>query len=219
MAAALWFTLVTLPLAAVASNKALDARWPSTRTLVWVDLTGGPVLPASWAQHEATRMLAQAGLAGRWRTGGANQVLAPGELAVILLERRGGARGGTLVLGACRPAGDAPAVWVYLEDVRKTLGLPERGALPARETLQLARALGRVTAHELIHMAAPGLSHASSGLMSARLDRRELLSRDLAVDVETRRSLTGNSWVPQGAPMAWNTAASVSSKGASIEAH
>jgi hypothetical protein len=225
MQAVVWFVLLALPLGAAEVARVtpmrMDERRAATTTLVWVDLTRRAPLPAAWVQQEAARLLRQGGLEGAWRSGAANEVLQPGELAVILLERRGSTGRAPLVMGACDPSSGTPAVWVFLDDVKRTLGYPAGVPLPARETLLLARAVGRVVAHELIHMAVPDLGHADTGLMSARLDRRDLLSRGLIVDRDTRRDLSRlspNSWLPQSPSMAWNRSRSVSSVSVSSEA-
>jgi hypothetical protein len=222
MPAVLWFALFFAGAAHPEVGDAARRNPPAQAVtrLVWVDLARSGPVPAAWAQQEASRMLRQGGLHASWRTGAANQVLAPGELAVILLERRP-TPGSTLVLGACTPGRGTPAVWIYVDEVKSTLGYPARVALPARETVMLARAVGRVAAHELIHMAAPALRHAATGLMAARLDRRDLLSSRLSVDGATRRGLSGlspNSWLPQAGSMAWNAPRSVSSISVSSEA-
>jgi hypothetical protein len=225
MQAVVWFVLLALPFGATEVARVtpmrMDERRPETTTLVWVDLTRRAPLPAAWVQQEAARLLRQGGLESAWRTGAGNEVLQPGELAVILLERRAPAARPAPVMGACLPSSGTPAVWVFLDDVKRTLGYPAGVPLPARETMLLARAVGRVAAHELIHMAVPGRGHAGTGLMSARLDRRDLLSRSLTVDTGTRRDLSRlspNSWLPQPPYMAWNRSRSVSSVSVSSEA-
>jgi hypothetical protein len=79
------------------------------------------------------------------------------------------------------------AVWAFLEPVRWTLGLAQRG--PVRpvagfEEQDLGLAIGRVVAHEVIHAIAPEEPHSRDGLMNHSLDRAFLLGR--RADLDTR---------------------------------
>jgi hypothetical protein len=89
-----------------------------------------------------------------------------------------------------RPA-STRSLWVLLPGVKRALGLdptPGRASAALGGRL-MSRAIGRVVAHELIHVLAPSIGHASSGLMSGKLVRAQLLGRDITVDPVTRRAL------------------------------
>ena len=46
----------------------------------------------------------------------------------------------------------------------------------------VARAVGRILAHELVHLIAPDLPHARSGLMGASVGRAQLLGNGVGLD-------------------------------------
>jgi hypothetical protein len=76
--------------------------------------------------------------------------------------------------------------------VRRILELDlasSRGFQHGLSKAELARALARVVAHEVFHVVAPAVPHASSGLMSGRLGRAELLRRESRIDSGSRRAL------------------------------
>ena len=50
---------------------------------------------------------------------------------------------------------------------------------------QLGQAVGRVVAHEVIHLIAPGRPHAAEGLMCESLTRLDLIRRHIYIDAET----------------------------------
>lgn len=84
-------------------------------------------------------------------------------------------------------------IFVFLSAVRATLGhdvvygptavRPDR----PRELEELSRAVGRVVAHELIHVLAPERGHARSGLMRKTLTRKLLLGPEIELDAASRR--------------------------------
>ena len=96
------------------------------------------------------------------------------------------------VLGATILKDDgAHAVWVYLPHVANALGLdPDRPtSWNAAEVSQLATALGRVAAHEIIHALAPDLPHTAGGLMAERMGRGALLGPSVEVPLEFQQAL------------------------------
>jgi hypothetical protein len=121
-----------------------------------------------------------------WRRGEAGELARPGEVRVILLDRTA-AKSGKPVLGATPPRFDVdPFVWVHVPSVRAAIGLDPRGsaftmAPPASRALAIA--LGRVVAHELVHVLAPSVPH-GTGLMSALLTYRQLTAWSIPFDAE-----------------------------------
>src|SRR5262249_11413317 len=91
------------------------------------------------------------------------------------------------VMGATRRGDNGHlAVWVFPDQVAWALGLDidMRGSWGSRSEAMFARALARVASHEVVH--ALGVAdHASSGLMTAALDRRALESSWLEIDSHT----------------------------------
>jgi hypothetical protein len=108
------------------------------------------------------------------------------DVRVVLLDQVRLDGRGTRILGEthARPL-EFPAVWILVPNVRAMLEQTERGATPHL----LARALALVTAHEVLHVLAPGLRHASHGLMRPGLAARDLTRPSLPVNNAFRRAL------------------------------
>jgi hypothetical protein len=158
-------------------------------TLVWVDPTSRAGFAADGAIREATAMLAAAGAAVRWRRTDAPMLLAAGELAVIVVAPP--PRSGRTVMGSTQLDAAVPAVWVHPDTVAGVLGLGRLapGAWTPGDRRGFERALGRVVAHEVVHAVLASPRHASVGLMSRSLLRRDLLAPSLRVDTDTRRAV------------------------------
>ena len=76
------------------------------------------------------------------------------------------------------------AIWVFLRSVRWTLGhdLGRRGRASRADSRELALALARVVAHEVVHAIAPDEPHSHRGLMSHSLNRSFLLGKGAPLD-------------------------------------
>lgn len=72
-------------------------------------------------------------------------------------------------------------IFVFYPALQRALGQSSNDLSP-RDVAYAARATARVLAHELVHVLAPGLGHAGSGLMSRKFGRRELLSDTIELD-------------------------------------
>jgi hypothetical protein len=111
------------------------------------------------------------------------------------------------VLGATRPRFPvARVVWVRVPNVRAAVGVSQSGPLillSASDRLAVGVAIGRVVAHEVLHALAPSLPH-GTGLMSSRLNRRQLTGAAVPVDPEAalafRAALRGEPALPAPAP-------------------
>jgi hypothetical protein len=136
------------------------------------------------------------GIAIEWRDGSLGTTLqADGpqgrELPLIVLPDAPAPLRGRSILGLV-PGGDAgapSAVWIFAEPTRATLGLPARARPDAVDRALLARALGRVAAHEVVHALAPQLPHAVAGLMRNSLSREDLLGPLPAVSEGSLRAV------------------------------
>ena len=145
---------------------ALDRRTPAATAspalaLVWFD--PDRLLPSASEPlgREVAATFRDIGVEVAWRQGGPGRSCGEGpvpEIPVILLPtdpRRGneGAHVMGLVMRDQRPT---RAVWVFLSSVRWTLGdpAPERPLTP-RQDREVALALARVVAHEVVHAIAP----------------------------------------------------------------
>lgn len=110
-----------------------------------------------------------------WRRGALGTVYGGGplrEIPVILLkEPPGSFKSNVQVLGLV-PKGQPTAIWIFVENVRRTLSLSMTEAISPRV---LAIAVGRVIAHEIVHSLAPEFAHTKRGLMRHALDRNALV--------------------------------------------
>jgi hypothetical protein len=155
---------------------------PADLSLVWYDPSGALADGFPALADEARSIFRSLGVEASWRVGGAYGGAAIPEVPVILLvhdpmKRRRPER----VLGLVVPDQEPQrAVWVFLENLRLTLGSP--ASLDPRGVDALGRALGRVVAHEVVHAIAPDAPHAGDGLMRHALSRNFLLGPKAAVD-------------------------------------
>lgn len=164
--------LFGLQLCAAAATAAPAVADDATRwlTIQWSDPEGLFPFPMADLAAEARAVFAPLGIGLRWASAEATRV-ARDQVQVILLARdRSNGRMGERTL-ACVQAGprSQAAAWILVPQVRASLGLPA-DRVPGEGPI-LARALARVIAHELIHVVAPGLPHASKGLMKPTLGR------------------------------------------------
>ena len=159
-------------------------------TFVWVDVAN--VVPSAYAtaSEEAASILARAGLNCVFRQGDSRSSTLPGEFFVVLLPHtHGGRTPGRLVMGSVKARHGRPddedVVRVYVEPILEVLSL--RSADQDRP--RVARAIGRVIAHEVIHIAAPLLGHSKRGLMAAALTAKELVGPRVQIDHNFRAAL------------------------------
>jgi hypothetical protein len=122
---------------------------------------------------ETSAIFREMGVDTGWRRGGLGTVHGSGplrEIPVILLaEAPGRLKSQRDVLGLI-PKDQPAAIWVFVDNVRLAIG-----PLAAADGRQLALAIGRVVAHEMVHSLAPQLGHTRSGLMKHALDRDALV--------------------------------------------
>jgi hypothetical protein len=122
---------------------------------------------------ETSAIFLEMGVDTGWRRGGLGTVHGGGplrEIPVILLEKAPGRlKSQREVLGLI-PKDQPPAIWVFVDNVRRAIGPPA-----SADGHQLAVAIGRVVAHEIVHSLAPQLGHTRSGLMRHSLDREALV--------------------------------------------
>lgn len=154
--------------------------------LAWIDPADVAAGSGASARDEAKRLLAGMGLDVRWRVCRPDELAIAGEVRVILLDRGAVTARRASVLGATpRTPGEQPHLWVHVPGVRASLGLGPRDAslaeFPAR--CRVGVAIGRVIAHEVVHVVAPGVPH-GRGLMASRFSTRELTTGETPVEPE-----------------------------------
>jgi hypothetical protein len=178
-----------------------------TLTLVLTDVQQLPV------DERVLRSATEAALSGsgvvlRWDRAQARTGLhaRDDEARVILLGRHPTQRGPERVLGAVlREPSRSRAIWLYVGEVHQVLeagGLRSTGAGAIRE---LSVAVGRVLAHEVAHVLAPGHPHSGQGLMARTVDRRTLSRAGEPLD-EACLSAIRTAMAPAGSPVATATA-------------
>jgi hypothetical protein len=76
--------------------------------------------------------------------------------------------------------------YIFLSKIKEALAQDKGESSDKLRALnQLGQALGRVVAHEVIHLIAPGRPHAAEGLMCGSLTRLDLIRRHIDIDSES----------------------------------
>jgi hypothetical protein len=160
--------------------------------LVWIDVVGSAPFAYAAASREAAAILAAAGVDAEWTAGDPSTVTGDTELKIVLMAAAAyGAGLPERVMGSTLRGGQSRTVWIYLSNVLRALGLPHRSArdLGRSQQEQVARALGRVIAHEIVHAVAPDLPHSRAGLMAHAIGGSLLLQARVALAPAEQRAL------------------------------
>lgn len=166
--------LVTLA-AGLAGGRAPAAEERPVLRVLWIDVQGVAPYAFPLAVREAAGILDEVGINTSWTLGTPATETSGYAVSVVLLwEPQRGARLAPHTMGCTLRAGGSNVTWIYLSTVRWALGLQAPGG-SAREQEEIGRALGRVVAHEIVHVLAPGLPHGNAGLMTAHLSRARLV--------------------------------------------
>lgn len=185
-----WREIVALAVAWVAMTPKAAMAGPECAVetrLQWIDVLAVAPFAYRAMADEAAAMLARHGVCAAIVPAAASAVRTRDEIGVVLLRSMGAAGAGQRVMGAVRHTANGTAsVWVYFDEVASALGLGGRdpAVWTAVERSDFARALGRVTAHEVLHALLPGRPHDPSGLMAASLSRTALTRLSLSGDRE-----------------------------------
>ncbi len=165
---------------------------PFAARLVWMDPTRAAIGVDGIARDEVRALLRKMDVSAAWRIGQPGEVAPPGEVRVILLDRAAAGASGEPILGATPPHFDgAPFVWIHVPNVCAAVGLrPDRAlaALDLGAVRAFGVALGRVIAHELVHVMAPSAPH-GKGLMSEKLTSFQLTAARLDVEPTVRMAV------------------------------
>ena len=160
---------------------------PLAVRLAWTDPVG--TMAGGWLQaaEETSRVLARLGVRAQSRAAPVSEPLSSDEIRVILVPGPPRRRpGGRSAIGAASSTGSIPRVWIRLDGIAEILGASTPYhplSAPPEVGLRFDRLLGRVVAHEVIHLLAPAISH-GRGLMSACLDVNEFLRPELRIESE-----------------------------------
>ena len=197
------FLLVAVGSSSLATAGA-EERGPQTYRprlrLLWTDLAGAASFVFPFASREAAAILGEAGIAVEWTVAAPMSVTAPDELRVLVLEETSGAMMTRATMG-CTRRGSRTA-WVYLSNVLWALGLRDGGGrgLLGRERDDVGRALGRVVAHEIVHILAPDLRHSHHGLMADRLSRTLLVGTGVSLTAREARAARAGAEILAASP-------------------
>ncbi len=171
------------------------SSFPSlTLTLIWYDTY--QLLPRSFETmtKEVNRIFEESGVVVHWEMGRMDETdedaaQDPLKLNVILHPNRATAWGlKEGVMGAAtHREGMKGSAYIFFPAVVGAMGLGfQADALEGpRTTYELARALGRVVAHEVVHVLVPYHPHASEGVMKPRMHQQFLARRDVHIDPES----------------------------------
>lgn len=186
------WTLIAAPLLtanAEAGPPLDDGAGANEIRVAWIDVMGAVPFGFEGSVNEVSRILKAVGLASRFRKADPGSVSGPDEIRIILLVRSPRTvTPGRLVMGAVRGGRaheEAPAVWVYVEPVVHAIELRSVADDPEAVT----RAIGRVIAHEVIHLLVPRLGHSKRGLMAGVLTPRDLLGTKVDIAPSFRSAL------------------------------
>ena len=161
-----------------------------TLHLLWNDAHGlYPSLAFDAMRHEVEDIFAKNGLSVRVHQAHAGRSLAEypePRMNAILAPSEGESwnRGHNAMAAAIGESGKGHSIFVFYPVLLRTLGL-RKIRTPAQHA-DLARAMARVLAHELVHVVAPERGHAAIGLMARQLTRHVLLRRKIELDIVSR---------------------------------
>jgi len=132
-----------------------------------VEIERLPEVSYQLMEKELAGLLEPTALRVRWRRTSPPSETRRDEIRVVFLDGPGrGLHADPSILAAARHALPDPTIWVYTPSVRAALASSgEAGSPAARRALGLA--LGRVLAHELVHVLAPDVPH-GHGIMAER---------------------------------------------------
>jgi hypothetical protein len=173
-------------------------------TVIWHDSV--PMFPAAGLPalgREIENLFADQGISVRFYAPTENenlQQIPEPRVNVVVLPHRDVRFGPNNAMAAVHGTrGSKYGIFLFYSEVRRTLGYEHQATSP-RHLAELSRALARVTAHEVVHVLAPGRGHAESGLMSGKLTRRALLAETVALDPMSLERARGTveSWETRG---------------------
>jgi hypothetical protein len=171
-------------LIAAATASAAPARTAPRVRLVWFDPLNALPCPFETLGRNVRDVFAVVGVDVVWERGTQDLVLGPEDVQLILLDDLRSVHNGSDTMGLVEPRTPTRVAWILLPSVKRALGVdPTPGRLlDPSANRDLALALSRVVAHEVVHAVAPRVPHASKGLMAPRLDRGALLKPLIGLD-------------------------------------
>ncbi len=157
---------------------------PARLSLAWQDdgHLVADLLPG--IERELRDVLVPLGVTIDWRVAAPGEAAPANEIRLVLVDDPRAERLGKGVLGAVRRGAATRRARVFLAPVEGLLkvGAKARKRPGSARGRRLARALGRVAAHELVHVIVPDLGHTGAGLMQASWTRSILAASRVALD-------------------------------------
>jgi hypothetical protein len=159
-------------------------------------LTGGVT---GQAAAESAAVLARLGARTEVRHKAPSDAHDPRDLLVVVMPGDPGPLLERSVLGAVQRDAPTRALWVFPRTIAAALGLAsDRAAWTPEERAVFARALGRVVAHEVVHLTCPWRAHDRSGLMAARMSRATLRGAPFEPEASLRRDFVRGAGAQAG---------------------
>jgi hypothetical protein len=157
--------------------------------LSFIDLYGLSPQVSDGASAEAAGLLDRLGARFQIRSKRPGDAHDPRDLLVVVMPGDPGPLLERNVLGAVQRDAPTRALWVFPRTIAAALGLGPgpAEAWTAEERTRFATAIGRVVAHEIVHLACPWRDHDRFGLMAARMSRATLRGDPLDFEASLRR--------------------------------
>ena len=153
-----------------------------------IDLHGLTPDVTAGASAEAVGLLDRLGARIEVRSKRPSEAHDPRDVLVVVMPGDPGPLLERSVLGAIQRDAPTRALWVFPRTIAAALGLAvDPAAWTAVGRARFATALGRVVAHEIVHLTCPWRDHDPSGLMAARMSRATLRGDAIDLEDELRR--------------------------------
>jgi hypothetical protein len=153
-----------------------------------IDLYGLAPGVGAGASREAAALLGRLGGRVEVRSKRPSDAHDPRDLLVVVMPGDPGPLLRRTVLGSIQRDAPTRALWTFPRTIAAALGLaPDPAAWSAADRARFATALGRVVAHEVVHLTCPWRDHDRAGLMAARMSRATLRGEALHLEDELRR--------------------------------
>jgi len=198
-----WLAVGLLAVASPLHGAAPDDEPPIRLHAVAIELASLGSVTFELMTRELSALLDETGVQLEWRRDRPSGATTPEELRFVFLDSPGrGAHAGQPVLAASGQVGPAPTVWVYTPSVVAALALGPTAPLDSRPAQRaLGVALGRVLAHELVHLLSPEVPH-GRGVMTARVRLASLDHARPTLDASSAVALAAaaRTWRSRGGP-------------------